>query len=109
MKKFKKVCLLMVVVFLLGVTVVYATSDTITISPDETIIGGEGSTSNTTTQNRVSNTTTIPTTNRNTSNYNNTTNLPKTGADDYLIISVVAVLGIAGVYAFKKIRDYKDI
>ncbi len=104
MKKFKKVCLLMVVIFLLGVTVVNAS--TITIDPSGTTIGGD---SNTTPK-----TNTIPTTptTGNTSNYKNTTNttnLPKTGADDYLIISVVAVLGIAGVYAFKKIRDYKDI
>ncbi len=107
MKKFKKVCLLMVVVFLLSVTVVYATGSTITITPNETTIGGD---SNTTSKNTVN---TIPTTpTGNTSNYKNTTNttnLPKTGADDYLIISVVAVLGIAGVYAFKKINDYKDI
>ena len=107
MKKFKKVCLLMVIVFLLGVTAVYATGDTITITPDDTTIGGE---SNTTQKNTVN---TIPTTTSgNTSNYKNatnTTNLPKTGADDYLIISVVAVLAIAGVYAYKKINDYKDI
>lgn len=99
MKKFKKVCLLMIVVFLLGVTVVYATGDTITITPDNTTIGGEIPTGNTTT----------PIKTGNTSNYNNTTNLPKTGANDYLIISVVAVLAIAGVYAYKKINDYKDI
>lgn len=102
MKKFKKVCLLMIVVFLLGVTVVNAS--TITIDTSGTTIGGD---SNTTQKNTIPTTTT-----GNTSNYRNTTNttnLPKTGADDYLIISVVAVLGIAGVYAFKKIRDYKDI
>lgn len=107
MKKFKKVCLLMIVVFLLGVTVVNATGSTITIDTSGTTIGGDSNTTQTNTVN------TIPTTpTGNTSNYRNTTNttnLPKTGADDYLIISVVAVLGIAGVYAFKKIRDYKDI
>lgn len=105
MKKFKKVCLLMVVVFLLSVTVVYATDSTINIDTQGTTIGGDG---NTTQKNTVN---TIPTT-PNTSTYKNSTNttdLPKTGADDYLIISVVAVLGIAGVYAFKKINDYKDI
>lgn len=103
MKKFKKVCLLMIVVFLLGVTVVNAS--TITIDPAGTTIGGD---SNTTSTNTVNTIPTTPTTS-NYKNTTNTTNLPKTGADDYLIISVVAVLGIAGVYAFKKIRDYKDI
>lgn len=107
MKRFKKVFLLMVIVFLLGATVVCATNGPITITPDDTTIGGETPTN--TTQNRVTNTTKVPTTTVNTSNYNNTTNLPKTGADDYLIISVVAVLGIVGVYAYKKINDYKDI
>lgn len=104
MKKFKKVCLLMIVVFLLGVTVVNATG-TITIDPAGTTIGGD---SNTTSTNTVNTIPTTPTTS-NYRNTTNTTNLPKTGANDYLIISVVAVLGIVGVYAFKKIRDYKDI
>ena len=104
MKNLKKVCLLMVAVFLLGATVVNATGP-ITIDPSGTTIGGDSNT--------VRNTIpTTPTTTGNTSNYRNTTNttnLPKTGANDYLIISVVAVLGVAGVYAFKKINDYKDI
>lgn len=106
MKKFKKVCLLMILISVLCSNFVFAT---IVITPDDTTIGGEAS-NTTPAPNTVSNT--IPTTpnkTSNTSNYNNTTNLPKTGADDYLIISVVAVLAIAGIYAYKKINDYKDI
>ena len=43
------------------------------------------------------------------STYNNTTNLPQTGADDYAVIAVIAVLAISAVYAYKKISDYKNI
>ena len=50
--------------------------------------------------------------NRNTNNssiYNNT-NLPKTGIEDSIPVAMlVVVFGISAVYAYKKIKDYKNI
>lgn len=46
---------------------------------------------------------------RNSSIYNNT-NLPKTGIGDSLpIAALVVVFGISAVYAYKKIKDYRNI
>lgn len=100
MTSLKKVCLVMVVVILLGVTTVFATGDVIMINQSNTVVGGN--TVNTTPKNTVIQT-------GNTSKYSNTTNLPKTGADDYAVIAIIAVLGVGAVYAFKKISDYKNI
>lgn len=48
-------------------------------------------------------------TTNNTSTYNNTA-LPKTGATDTMpAIILVVVLGISGVYAYKKMQEYKNI
>ena len=51
-------------------------------------------------------------TNRNTNNssiYNNTC-LPKTGITDSIPVAVLLVVfGISSVYAYKKIKDYKNI
>lgn len=55
---------------------------------------------------------TVNTTNKtNTSSYNNTTtNLPSTGLQDSMpIVVLVVVLGISAVYAYKKVKDYKEI
>lgn len=102
MTNLKKVCLVVLIVMLLGVTVVYATDDdTIVINGQNTIIGGESVPNNI-----VENT--VIQTNTN-SSYNNTTNLPQTGADDYAIVLVIGVFAISAVYAYKKVRDYKNI
>lgn len=46
---------------------------------------------------------------RNSSIYNNT-NLPKTGIGDSLpIAALVVVFGISAVYAYKRIKDYRNI
>jgi hypothetical protein len=101
MTNLKKVFLVMLVVFLLGATVAFATDDaTIIITPQNTVVGG---TENTVDTNTVTNTAT------NTSTYNNTSNLPQTGADDYAVITMIAILAVVAVYAYKKIRDYKNI
>ena len=48
-------------------------------------------------------------TNRNSSVYNNS-NLPSTGLGDSLpIAALVVVFGISAVYAYKKIKDYRNI
>lgn len=104
MTNLKKVCLVMLVVILLGATAVFATDDVITITPENTVVGGN--TQDNTLSNAVDNTVIQG---GNTSTYNNTTNLPQTGADDYAVISIIAVFAVSAVYAYKKIRDYKNI
>lgn len=48
-------------------------------------------------------------TNNNSSIYNNT-NLPKTGIEDSIPVAMlVVVFGISAVYAYKKIKDYRNI
>ena len=48
-------------------------------------------------------------TTNNTSTYNNSS-LPKTGVADSVPVAVlVVVLGISGVYAYKKMQEYKNI
>ncbi len=74
----------------------------------------DNSTNNTTlntTNNTVNNTTnnTAVLTTNNTSTYNNTS-LPKTGVADSMPVAIlVVVLGISGVYAYKKMQEYKNI
>ena len=49
------------------------------------------------------------TNNTNKSNYNNTS-LPKTGIEDSIPVALlVVVFGISAVYAYKKIKEYKNI
>lgn len=48
--------------------------------------------------------------NTNNSSIYNNTNLPKTGVEDSIPVAMlVVVFGISAVYAYKKIRDYKNI
>lgn len=69
--------------------------------------------SNTNTNNTNRNTTNTNNTNNNTNNnssiYNNT-NLPKTGIEDSIPVAMLVVIfGISAVYAYKKIKDYRNI
>lgn len=62
---------------------------------------------NTNTNRNNTNNNALRTNNANT--YNNTT-LPKTGIQDSLpIVLLVAVFGVSAVYAYKKIKDYRNI
>ena len=66
---------------------------------------------NSTTSNNVLNNTTnnLVLTTNNTSTYNNSS-LPKTGVADSMPVAVlVVVLGISGVYDYKKMQEYKNI
>ena len=54
----------------------------------------------------IVNTNTNTNTNKTTSVYNNTTSLPKTGANDYAVFLIIAICAVSAVYAYKKIRDY---
>lgn len=75
---------------------------------------------NTNTNTRNTNNTNINNTNTasNTNNTNNTnnssiynnTNLPKTGIEDSIPVAMlVVVFGISAIYAYKKIKDYRNI
>ncbi len=66
-------------------------------------------TSNTNSSNNTNNSLNMSNNTSNSSVYNNT-NLPKTGATDSIPVAMlVVVFGISAVYAFKKVRDYKNI
>ena len=68
-------------------------------------------TANTNSSNNTANTNSANNANNtnNSSVYNNTS-LPKTGAADSIPVAMlVVVFGISAVYAFKKVRDYKNI
>ena len=93
----------MVVLILLGTTVAFATNDnTIVITDEEqqqTPVPAPTENTNTNTNINI---------NTNTSTYTNS-NLPQTGENDYIVILTIAVFAISAVYAYKKIRDYKNI
>ena len=77
------------------------------------VTSSEGSSkpANSTPSNNVLNNTTnnLVLTTNNTSTYNNSS-LPKTGVADSMPVAVlVVVLGISGVYAYKKMQEYKNI
>lgn len=110
MTNVKKVVLTMIVIALLCLCIsnVFATDDF-------QIIGGNEASQNA--ANNVTNNTANTNTSgniiaggNNTSTYNNvTTTLPQTGAGDYMMILIIGVLGVSAVYAYKKIRDYKNV
>ncbi len=65
--------------------------------------------SNTNTANTNSNNTNNTNNANNSSIYNNT-NLPKTGIEDSIPVAMLVVIfGISAIYAYKKIRDYRNI
>ena len=73
--------------------------------------GGSSKPANSTPSNNSLNNTTnnLVLTTNNTSTYNNSS-LPKTGVADSVPVAVlVVVLGISGVYAYKKMQEYKNI
>ena len=115
MKNLRKVILsVMVMLLLVAVSsLVFATNDGIEIIGNTNVDDGNilDITDTNTTQNPATNTpaplNTLNTTN--TSTYNNTTNLPQTGAGDYTMILIIGAFAVAAVYAYKKISDYRDI
>lgn len=74
-------------------------------------------TNTTNTTNNINNNTnnTANNTNNNTNNTNNSsiynnTNLPSTGIEDSIPVAMlVVVFGISAIYAYKKIKDYRNI
>ena len=76
----------------------------------------KNSTSNNTSSNNTNSNTNTSNTNKsnntnNSSVYNNTNNnLPKTGIEDSIpVAALVVVFGVSAVYAYKKIKEYKNI
>ena len=68
------------------------------------------SNSSNTNSNRTNNTNSNRTNNTNNSSIYNNTSLPKTGISDTIPVALLLVVfGISSVYAYKKIRDYKNI
>lgn len=78
-------------------------------STGNTSSGGNSSTpKNNTTGGNTTNNSSVMRTN-NTSNYNNSS-LPKTGIEDtFPSLVLIVVFGISAVYAYKKIKHYKNI
>ena len=80
-------------------------------STDNTNTGNTNTNTNTNTNRNSSNVQNINALRNNTSNRTNTANnLPKTGIQDSLpTVLLVVVFGISAVYAYKKIKDYRNI
>lgn len=108
---FKKVILIMVIIVLFAGVTVLATDGGIDIitntNVDNPLNVADTNTTNTNTNTNTNNNTTNLI--GNTSTYNNTTNLPQTGAGDYTMILIIAAFILSAAYAYKKIRDYKNI
>ena len=65
---------------------------------------------NTNTNNTNTNTNNTNTNNTNNASIYNNTNLPKTGIEDSIPVAMlVVVFGISAAYAYKKIKDYRNI
>lgn len=114
------ICILAVIALVLSIaTNVFATSA-------EDLIGNNNKNTNSNSNiPEVSNTNTNTNTNKNTNSNKNNANtnsnsksnsnsnknvtaMPNTGVD-YSVVAIIAVCGISAVYAYKKIRDYKNV
>lgn len=65
----------------------------------------ENTASNNTATNNTANTTPITSISNNTTTNTNKT-LPKTGTNENIIIGLMVICTVAGIYAFKKVKDY---
>lgn len=107
--------ILVCAMFIFAITPVYAATDE--GFEDVFNMTNTSNTSNTNTGNTNTRNTNTNTNTRNVQNVNalrntaNTTNtLPKTGIEDSLpTVLLVVVFGISAVYAYKKIKDYRNI
>lgn len=89
---------------------------TSTLSNSSNNNSSNGNTNSNTANNNTNRNTNNANTNTNTKNntnnssiYNNT-NLPKTGVESSVPVAVLVVIfGVSAVYAYKKIKEYKDI
>ncbi len=114
MTNLKKVLLSITIVLLIVTvaTVVNATTGDITVITDPNVQPTTPSPNdilNGTNNNRTNNNTTNTNTNRNTSTYNNSSNLPKTGAEDYTLTLVIGALAVVAIVTYRRVKFYKDI
>ncbi len=101
------------------ISVIVMTFNTMVMAADEidltTTLKSNNTTSNNTSNNNTNNTNTNNTNTNNTSNVNsssiyNNTNLPHTGIEDSVpAVALIVVFGISAIYAYKKIKDYRNI
>lgn len=99
--------LLISVMVMLFATTVNAADDNSYNDLTSTLTGNNSNSANN--ANNTNNSSNMTNNTNNSSVYNNTS-LPKTGAADSIPVAMlVVVFGISAVYAFKKVRDYKNI
>lgn len=78
---------------------------------NNTTTGGNNTTGNNAANNTNTNTNTNTNkTNTNNSSIYNNTNLPKTGIGDSIPVAMLVVIfGISAIYAYKKVKEYRNI
>lgn len=114
--KIVSILLIIVMVMLFATTVNAADNNTgmedltYTLTSNNTT-GNNTPANNTPSNNTPKNNTTNNNVNKNNSSIYNNTNLPKTGIGDSSIpvAMLVVIFGISAVYAYKKIKDYRNI
>ena len=122
MSKMKKVIMVAMIVLIscalvVMSTTVKATDSTLDISGDLNISTGNATTANTTNENitpsmnTTGNSDVIQPVTSNTTEGNSTTDtLPQTGVtEDITVMFVIVVCTVSAIYAYKKIRDYKNM
>jgi len=112
MKNLKKNKIIMaIVIFLVMLSFgmqVFADNDIVVIGPTDNNTTTTTNTDNNTAVNNATAPNNILTTNNTTNSSYNTTNLPKTGIEDYTFIFIlITVCGVSAIYAYKKVNDYK--
>lgn len=120
----KSIILKSFLVILISMMLVFTASTVRAATDDEyqSLFGDESNTGNTNSSNtngtNTNNTNTNNARNSNNTNRNNNntnrnntnTSLPKTGIEDSLpTVVLVVVFGVSAVYAYKKIKDYRNI
>ena len=110
--------LLISVMVMMFSTSVFAVEENVYLSLDGSNTGNSSNTGNGTNNTNNPNSANRNNTNNTNNNRNNTnngsiynnTNLPKTGVESSIPVALlVVVLGVSSVYAYKKIKDYKNI
>ena len=122
MSKMKKVIMVAMIVLIscalvVMSTTVKATDSTLDISGDLNISTGNATTANTTngnitpSMNTTGNSDVIQPVTSNTTEGNSTTDtLPQTGVtEDIIVMFFIVVCTVSAIYAYKKIRDYKNM
>lgn len=109
----KEKLLKIMLVIIMGVALIGMATNVFALTDDDLYLdlNAPGDTNTNTDLNTNTNTninTSLNTTNNTTSNYN--TNLPKAGVAENTILGVgITLLAISSIYAYRKVKDYKDI